>query len=102
MSLPDPCQLSIRLSRLNGTGLVAEVVQHYEEDFEGEDDIEVARDIDTTDTKSICLSAARRLHTLANAFEYLALVEQPFREQVHKDALHQAVVRNSLEHEFAG
>ena len=63
--------LSIGLAIVNGTGVVARV-------YDGYDDVEIARVRHKIAPKPACLSAAKRLRELADAFERLAYTDTPF------------------------
>lgn len=73
-------KVSIRLAILNSTGSVASI-----EDNEGNMIDLVIRE-NRRDAKSICLKASEKLRKLADDFERLSVMEDPFKEKTQRAA----------------
>lgn len=72
--------LKIRLSKLNVTGAIAEI------EADGGDTVTIVRYRNRQDAERICCEAAGRLRKLADSFERLAGMENPFHEKSHRAA----------------
>lgn len=72
--------LRIHLARWNRVGVVAGV------ENEGGESVDVVLHKSTCNPKSICLEAARRLRKLADDFERLSAMEEPFKAATQRAA----------------
>lgn len=78
--------ISIALMKYNSSGICT--CLENEEDMES---IEVHVDPCTTDHKAVCVETASRLRVLADAFERLSVMDDPFRESTQEAALDAAM-----------
>lgn len=72
--------LRIRLARWNSVGAVAGLAN------EDHDSVDVVLHKSKQNPKAICLEAAKRLRKLADAFERLSEMDNPFKEATQRAA----------------
>jgi hypothetical protein len=74
--------LSIYLAKLNRDGITAEIIDEDEDD-----QLEIFSNYVTDDVEFMCRHAADRLRLLADAFDCLATMSDPFKEKTQQAAM---------------